>query len=181
MLARILPFSGSRRDSTLLLYSPGFYSSLVLAWILPFSVLARTLFRYSPEFYPSPVLTWILTYSSTHPDSTHLLYSPRFYLSRYLSGPFSDTRPDSTLLRYSSGFYPSSVLAYILPFFGTRLDSNFHDTRPDPFPVLAPILPFTGTRPDSTILRYSPGFYPCPVLALILPFSCTCPDSPLLR
>ena len=110
--------------------------------------------------------------------------------------PFSGIGPDSTILWYSPIFYPSSVLARILPFSDTRLDTTLPGTHPDPFsilarilpsPVLARILPFSGTHTDSTLFRYSPGqffdtrtdstftryssgFHHFPVLTLILPF-----------
>ena len=78
--ARILPFSGTRTDSTLLQYWPEFYPSSILAGILPFSGAGRilpfsgtrldttfpgtrpysTLLRYWFEFYRSPVLAIIL-------------------------------------------------------------------------------------------------------------------------
>ena len=96
----------------------------------------------SPEFHHFPVLTW-----------TFLRYSP---------GPFSCTRPDlspvlarilpifgtrpnpspvlaRTLFWYSPKFYPFSVLAWIPPFFGTRLDSTV-------FRYL--LEPFSGTCPN---------------------------------
>ena len=81
------------------------------------------------------------------------------------------------------------VVARILLFSGTRLDSTFPGSRSDPFLVLDQMLPFTGTCPDSTILRYLPGFYLSPVLVGILLFSGphldstflgTCPDRCLV-
>ena len=124
------------------------------------------------------MLIRILLFSSTLPDSNLRRYSPEFYpflvLDRIL--PFSDIRPDSTLLWYSPEFYPSPILANILPFpvlarillFScTHLDSTFVGTRPDlfrysprfyPSSVLAQILPFSGSRPDSTFPRYWPRF-----------------------
>ena len=99
VLVRILHFSGTRLDSTILWYSSRFYPSPVLTWILPFSVLARTLFLYSPRFYPSPVVVRILPFSGTDLDSTFLSTRPDPFsvLARIL--PFSSTRLDSTLLR----------------------------------------------------------------------------------
>ena len=139
----------------------------MLAWILPFSVLARTLFPYFPRFYLSPVLARILYFFDIHPNSTLLKYSHGFYLSGTRSNPFSG-------------------LARILPFSGTRLDSTFSGTRPDST--------FSGTSLESTLFRYSlrvypfsilsrtlfrysPEFYPSPVLDRILPFFETFPDS----
>ena len=171
VLTRILPFSGTRQDSTLLRYSPGFYPSPVLAWIQPFLVLAPTLFQYSPRFYhfsvltrlyPSPVLAWNLPF----PILARALFS---VLVQIL--PFSSSRSDSTLLRYLPGFYSSLVLARI---------PLFSNTHPDSFLVLAQILTFAGKRLDSTLLRYSPGFNPSTVLARILPFSGTHQDSTLI-
>ena len=76
------------------------------------------------------------------------------------------------------------VLAQILPFFGTFLDSTFPGTSPEPFSVLAQILLFFGTFLDSTFpgtrpdhFWYSPEFYPSLVLARILLFSNTRLDS----
>ena len=120
--------------------------------------------------YPSPVLTWIL--------------------------PFPVLA--QTLFRYSPGFYPCSVLAQILLFSGSRLDTTFLSALLDHFSVLFQILPFSCTRQNSTpfqyslgfyafpivlriIFRYSLRFYPSPVLARILPFFGNRPDSTLLQ
>ena len=122
-------------DSTLLRYWTEFYNSLVLAWILPFPVLAQTLFWYSPGFYRSPVLARILYPSLLHAWIQHFPILAR------------------TLFRYTHGFYPFPVLVWMLPFSGAHLDSTFLDTRTDSTIlwyspefyhslVLAQILPF---------------------------------------
>ena len=65
ILTKILPFSGTRLNSTLFRYSSGpFFSTRLDSTLLryspePFSSTrpSSTLFRYSPGFYPSSVLT----------------------------------------------------------------------------------------------------------------------------
>ena len=105
-----------------------------------FPVLARTLLRYSPGFYPFSVLARnILRYSPGPFSGT----CPELF--RYLPEPFSSTCPEPspvlarTLFRYSPEFYPFSVLARILPFFGTRPNSTVFRYLPEPF---------SGTCPD---------------------------------
>ena len=61
-----------------------------------------------------------------------------------------------------------SVVAPILPFFGTHTDSILLLYAPGQF---------FGTLTDSTYSRYSHGFYLFPALARILPFSGTHKDS----
>ena len=105
------------------------------------------------------------------PSFFMLLCLPSFLGSLVLARTLSGTRLDSTLSWYSPG--PFSILARILPFFGTRLDpfpvlvqilpffryepEHFPGTSLNTFPVLARILPFSSTRPDP--FRYSPEFY----------------------
>ena len=99
----------TRGDSTYSWYSPGFYhfsvptkirpfsdtrldSFSILAWILPFLVLAWNFFRYSHRFYLFPILARILPFPSTRPDSTIFWYSHRFDPFLVLAG---------TIFRYS--------------------------------------------------------------------------------
>ena len=124
MLARILPFSVTRPESTIFRYSQSFY---------PFPVLVRTIFRYSHGFYLFPVLNQILLFLGTHIDSTIFLLSP---------GQIFDTRPDSTFSPYSPGFYYFSVLTLIRPFYGILQDH---------FSILAWILTLPRTCQDSII------------------------------
>ena len=86
ILARILPFTDSRPDSTIFRYSDRFH---------PLLVLAGTVFRYSYGFYLFPVLAPILSFSGTDRDSS---------IFRYSFGQFFGTRTDSTFSRYSPGF-----------------------------------------------------------------------------
>ena len=83
ILARILPFSGTQRDSF-----------LVLARILRFPGTRpdSTIFRDSPGFYHFPRLIW-----------TVFRYLHEIFLFRELARilPFFDTRTDSTIFRYS--------------------------------------------------------------------------------
>ena len=176
------PFSGTRLDSTF----------LVLAWILPF--------WYSPGFYlfetRSDSTFLVLAQISTFPVVVMILPFPalarilpfpilaQIQPSQYSPGPFSGTRPDSTfpvlsripLFQYSLEFYlPRYSPGFYL--FGTRLDSTFSDTRPDPTFL---VLNMTHLRysPGFLLFRHSPGFYPSPVLARIsLSFPASCPDS----
>ena len=128
ILARILPFPGTRPDSTIFPYSH---------CIDPFPVLVGRIFQYLHGFYLFPVLIRILPFFGTHTHSTLFQYSP---------GHFFDTRTDSTFSRYSPRFYHFWVLTLIRP---------FSYTCPDTFSILARILPFAGTLPDFTICRYS--------------------------
>ena len=137
VLARILPFPGTRLDSTIFRYSHN---------LDPFPVLVRTVFGYSHEFY-------IFLYSSACYNFSVLPQIRPFSgigleslltLARIL--PFPGTRPDSTIFRYSHRFDPFPVLVGIA------------------FGYFARILPFLGTRPDSTIFLYSQRFDPFPVL-----------------
>ena len=116
------PFFGTHPDSTLLRHWPQLYHSSVLTWILPYLVLSRTLFRYSHGVYPSLVLTCILPF----PVLTRTLfrYSPRFYPSSVIARilPFSSTGPNSTILRSSLGYYLSRYSPG--PIFSTRTDST---------------------------------------------------------
>ena len=169
ILAKILPFRGTRPDSTNFRHSHR---------CDPFSVPAGKVFdtrkdstfsRYWPGFYQFSVLTQI---------------RPFF---RYSSGPFFDTRTNSTFSRYSPGFFHFSILTQIRPFSGTRRES---------FSILPRILPFHGTRPNSTnfryshrfdrfsvlvgkVFRHSQGFYLFPVLSWILAFFGTHTDPTL--
>ena len=81
---------------------------------------------------------------------------------------------DSTLFRYSHRFYPSPVLARILPFSGTCLDSTFpgpfFDTRTDFTLCRYSLKIYPSLVLIRTVCRYSPGFYHSPVLARIQPF-----------
>ena len=103
----------------------------------------------------------------------------RILLFRYSPRPFSNTRPKSTIFRYSPRIYSFPILAQIIPFFGTHLDTIsspildrirsllrystrydlFSSTRLDTIffvldsPVLARIWSFL-----SRILRYSPRY-----------------------
>ena len=61
ILARNLPFPGTRPDSSIFRYSH---------WFELFPVLVRTIFRYSHGLYLFPVLARILSYFGTHIDST---------------------------------------------------------------------------------------------------------------
>ena len=141
VLTQILPFSGTRLDST------------------PFPVLAQTLLRYSPEplsrYLPKP-------FSGTHPNPfLDTRPNPFLVLTRTLSwyspGPFSGTRPDSfpvltknsTLFWYSPEFDPFLVLTRTL----LQYSPAFYLFRYSP-------IPFFDTHPDSTILQYSPKFHP---------------------
>ena len=65
VLARMVPFPGTRPNSIIFLYWPWFYH-------LP--VLIRTVFRYSHGFYLFQVLARILSFSGTDPDSTIFWY-----------------------------------------------------------------------------------------------------------
>ena len=180
ILARILPFPGTRSYSTIFRYSH---------WLDPFPVLNWIVLRYSHGFYHVRVLARILPFfgTSTHwnlfrfspeqffdtrTDSTFSRDSPVFYHFSELPliGPFSVlTR---TIFQYSHGFYHFSELALIGPFFGSRPNSfsilarilpfpgtrrilPFFGTQPNSFSILARILPFPGTRPYSTIFRNS--------------------------
>ena len=131
ILAQILPFSGTRPNSTLFGYLPGFN-------------LSRTLFRYSHGFYPLPVFTQNLPFSRTHPDCLSIL-------SRIL--PFSSTRPNSTFL--GTRLHPFSVLAWILPLSCTRMDATLLWYSPGYYLSLYSLGPFFDTRTDSTLFRYS--------------------------
>ena len=66
ILVPILPFSGTRPDSTIFRCSHRFEH---------FPVLAGTFFRYSYRFYLFPVLARILPFFGTHTDSTLFRYS----------------------------------------------------------------------------------------------------------
>ena len=90
ILARILPFPGTRPDSTIFRYSHRFD---------PLQVLAGNVFRYSHGFYLFPVLARILPIFVTHTDSTFFKYS---------AGKFFDTLMDSTFSLYSPAFYQFS-------------------------------------------------------------------------
>ena len=92
------------------------------------------------------MLARILPFSGTHTD---------FTIFRNSSGEFFNSGTESTFSRYSPGFYHFSVLLQIRPFFGTRREG---------FLTLARILPFPGTRPDSNVFGYSHRFDPFPVL-----------------
>ena len=151
---------------------------LVLDRIPPFSSTRLDTTFSGTRLDPFSVLLGILPFFGIHRDSTHLRYSPGYYLSRCSPRPFFDPRTES-LLRYSHRFYHSPVLDPILPFSSTRLDTTFPGTRLYttffrywqgfyPSPVLARILPFSGTRPDSNVLRYLHEFYSSPTLAPIL-------------
>ena len=85
---------------------------------------------------------------------------------------------------------PSPLLAQILPFYCTRLDSTLLQYSPAFYlfrcspgfyhsPVLARILLLSVTYPDSTLLHYSPGFYLCRYSPG--PFFGTHPNSTFLR
>ena len=83
--------------------------------------------------------------------------------------PFFGSHTDSnifpvllgTVFRYSYGFYLFPVLAWILQYFGTQIDSIlFRYSRGQ----------FLDTRTDSTFSRYSSGFYHFSVLTQILIF-----------
>ena len=128
ILALILPFAGTRTNSTIFLYSH---------WFDPFSVLTRTGFGYWQRFYFFLVLTPILSFLGTHIDWTVFRYSPEQVL---------ETRMDSTFSSYSLGFCHFLVLTLIGP---------FSRTHPNSFSILAWILLFPGTHPDSAIFRYS--------------------------
>ena len=139
VFARILPFPGTRPDSTIFRYSHWFYH---------FSKLVRTVFQYWDGFYLFPVLARILPFSGIHTDST---------LFQNLAGQFFDFRtystfsrysPESTIFWYSHWFYPFPVLARAV----FRYLHLFYL-----FLVLAQILPFFGTHTDSTLLQYPPG------------------------
>ena len=152
--ARILPFFGTHADSTIFRYSlgqffdtrtdssssrysPGFYHFSVLRQIRPFSGTSRDNFL---------IVVRILRFPDTLLNSAVFRSHTESSIFRYSSGQIFETRSDSTFSRYSPGFYHFLVLTLILPVFGTPLDR---------FSILAWILPFPGTRPDSTIFRYS--------------------------
>ena len=139
ILARFLPFPGTRLNSTIFRYSH---------WFDPFSVLTRIVFRYSHGFYLFPVLARILPFFVTHTDSTFF---------RYSFGQFFGTRSDSTFSRYSPGFYHFLVLSPSLPFFGTRRRVFRYLHLFYLFPVLARILPCFVTHTNLTLFRYLPG------------------------
>ena len=129
---RILPFPGTRPDSTIFQYSHWFY---------PFRKLVRTVFQRCHGFFLFSVLaqilpflevTLILSFYGTHTDST---------IFRFSFGQFFNSGTDSTVSRYLPGFDHFPVLTLILPFF---------ETRPESFWIVARILPFLGTRPNST-------------------------------
>ena len=164
ILARILPFSGTRLDSFIFRYSH---------WFDPFPVVVGTIFRYSHGIYLLLVLARILPFFDIHSKSTLFRYSqgqvfitgtnftffgnsPGFFHFSVFTPirPLSGTRRDTfskhsrflPFYRYSPGIFYFSVLTLIRPFSGTRRDN---------FSILARILPFPDTRPDSTIFRYS--------------------------
>ena len=189
ILARILPFPGTRPGSAIFRYSHG--SDL-------FRYLPREFFdnrtdftfsRYSPGFYNFSVLTHIRPFSGTRTYSTRSRYSPGFYQFSLLtqirpfSGtcrecfsivartlPFPGTRSDSTDFRYSHRFDPFSVLAAKV----FRYSHGFYLSRYLPgfcqFSVLTHIRPFSGTRQES----FS-------ILVGILRFPGTRPDSTNFR
>ena len=99
------------------------------------------------------VLAWILPFPAL--ARTPFLYSPGFYHSPVLAHvlTFYGTHLDSTFLGTLPD--PFSLLTRILPFFGTCLHYTFPNTHPDPFSVLVRILPFSGTSSDSTFFQYS--------------------------
>ena len=151
VLARILPFSSTHMDSTLLWYWPEFNHSPVLTWILPLPVLAGTFFQYSPGFYPSPIPAQILPFSGTCLDTTFLGTRSDLFLLLARILPFSGTSQNSTILWYSPGYYLSRYSPE--PFYDTRMDST--------------ILRYS---PRFYLCQFSPGLYPSPVLVWILPF-----------
>ena len=126
ILARILPFPGTCKDSTIFRYSHR---------LDPFLVLIRIVFRYSHGFYFFFVLTRILPFFGAHIDWT---------IFRYSFEQFFDTRTDSTFSWYLPGFFHFSVHILIGPFFGTHSNS---------FSILARIILFLGSHPDSSIFR----------------------------
>ena len=139
ILVRIVPFHGTRLDSTIFRYSHRFDR---------FPLPVRTVFGYSHEFY-------IFLYSSACYNFSVLPQIRPFSgigleslltLARIL--PFPGTRPDSTIFRYSHRFDPFPVLV------GTVLEYSHGFYL---FPVHAPILSFFGTPTDSTLFQYSLG------------------------
>ena len=169
-------FFDTHTDSTIFRYSPGFYHFLVLTLIQPFSGTYPDNFSIPTRILSFPILVWILPFFGTHTDST---------LFRYSTGMFFDTHMDSTFFRYSPGFYRFLVLTLIRPFSSTHPDCFSILAWILLFPVLARILPFFGSHIDSTLSLYSPGqffdtrtdssffqylhwFNPSPVLARII-------------
>ena len=178
-------FFNSGTDSTFSRYSQGFYHFLVLTLILPF-------FETRPDRFS--IVAQILPFPVTRPDSTIFSSHIDSALFRNLYGQFFNSGTDSTFSQYSPLFYHFSVLTLILLFSDTRPDSFSIVARILPFLVLARILQFSGTHIDSTLFRnssrrffnsgtdstfsrFSPGFFQFLVLTLILPFSETRPDS----
>ena len=100
----------------------------------------------------------------TRTDSIVTRYWPEFY---YFSVPTRfdpfPVLPDADC-RYSDGFYLFQVLARILPFFSTQIDSTLFRYSP---------AQIVGTWTDSSFSRYMPGFYHFSVLTKIRPFSGT--------
>ena len=113
IVARILPFPGTRLDSTIFRYSDLFYPFRYSSGQFFDTRSDSTFSRYSPRFYHFLVVTLILLVIGTRPDS--FLNSHRFYVFPKLSWilPFFDTLTDSTIFWYSSG-----------QFFDTRSDST---------------------------------------------------------
>ena len=142
-----------------LLYSPGFYpfSGTCPDFYFLGTRSDSTLFRYSPGFHLSGTHLDFYFFG-TLPDSTLLRYSPGFLFFWYSFGFYLfGTLLDSTFLILTriSTFL---VLAWILPFpVLTRIQPNryslrpFFGTRPDSY--------FFRTRLDSTLLRCLPGFH----------------------
>ena len=126
-------FFGTRTDSTVCRYSPGFNNYLVLTLILPFSRSGADSFSAHAR---------IPTFAGTRPDSAMFRYSHSFYHFSVLVRTIFRYSHGFNHLPYSPGFNNFLVLTLILPFFRTG---------PNSFSALARIPPFAGTRPDSTI------------------------------
>ena len=144
VLTMILPFFNTRRNVFHSLHgfylcqcSPEFYHFALLTLILQFFGIRTDSFL---------ALARILRFPGTRPDSSIFGTQADSTTFRYSSGQFFRTRTDSTFSRYSLKFYNFAVHKLILPYLGNRSES---------FSVLARILPFPDTRMDSTILRYS--------------------------
>ena len=131
VLVRNLSFLGTRPDTTIFRYSPGFYH-FRYSYGQFFGTRAESLFSgNTPVYYHFSILAQILPFSI-------LIW---------------------TVFRYSHGMFLLRELDPILPFFDTRTDSTIFGTHMDSFSALARNLSFSGTRPGTTIFRYSHGFY----------------------
>ena len=130
ILARILPFPGTCKDSTIFRYSHDWTLFLYSFEQFFDTRTDSTFFLYSPRFFHFSVHTLIGPFSGTHPNRFSIL--ARIPL-------FPGIHPDSSIIRcthwldpfsvfirivfrYSHGLYFFLVLTRILPFFGAHID-----------------------------------------------------------